>query len=149
MIHYVTGDMFAEHYDVRVNAVNCRGVMGAGLALQFKIHYPRMFEHYRSTCLEQRLIPGQIHTWASSRPLACVVNVATKDHWRDPSKLEWVRTGLVNLSGYLTTLLPMKVAVPALGCGLGGLMWTDVLPLIEEHLSDVAHSVYIFTPQEN
>lgn len=145
MIHWTTGDIFAESYDVLVNPVNCVGVMGAGLAKSFRERFPRMFTDYQRTC-EEGLVPGALHIWSSTT--ICIVNFPTKHHWRDASRLEWILSGLKLLKFYLQKLAPLRVALPALGCGLGGLPWCSVKSLMQQELHDLRHDIFIFEPIE-
>lgn len=125
-------DLFRSGADVLVNTVNCVGVMGGGLAATFKDRFPSMFEDYRLSCLRGEVTPGKMHVWYSTAPIS-IVNFPTKKHWRDPSELEWITTGLVDLVAILRNqaVAPwpvISVAVPMLGCGLGGLVWDEVGP---------------------
>lgn len=130
MIEYRQGDIFESGADLLVNPVNCKGIMGAGLALQFKKRFPENYAAYRQYCLEGKLKPGGTFVFES------IVNLATKDDWRKPSQLEWIESGLASLSTRSVLLAalfrnPYTVALPALGCGHGGLKWEQVKPMIE------------------
>lgn len=142
MVRSVTGDILQDDADMLVNPVNCVGVMGAGLALAFKNKFPENFRSYRNARNAKRLTPGGI--WPNyGEPI--IGNFATKGDWRDSSKLEWVEKGLRSLASFVETHRLKSVAIPAIGCGLGGLSWCDVLPLIEmafSGLSDVDVRVY-------
>jgi len=144
MIRITKGDMFATHYDIRVNPVNCVGVMGAGLALAFRRRYPEMFEHYQWACQTQQLAPGKIQTWSNSNE--CVVNFPTKRHWRDESTVGIIADGLDALATYLWKFRPITVALPALGCGLGQLSWPEVRVLIFHKLAGLPHDISVFEP---
>ena len=86
MIHYVSGSLFDKPYDAIVNAVNCVGVMGKGLALEFRNRYPDNYKDYRAICLKHGLQPGRLHiTHFPNEPI--IINFATKDHWKNPSEL--------------------------------------------------------------
>lgn len=146
-------DIFSVPADVLVNPVNCVGVMGAGLAKQFRDRFPEMFIAYQRVCREVRLGPGRLHWWRNSDGVY-IVNFPTKVHWRDPSTLEMITEGLDALHADLSNLpssflrLPsnLTVFVPALGCGHGGLEWDDVRPLIWEKLKGLSAKVYVFAP---
>lgn len=128
-IEYTTGDIFASDCEALVNPVNCVGVMGAGLAKQFKQRYPEMFSDYAAWCATGGMAPGSISLW-STEETPYVFLVATKDHWRDPSTLDYVKRCMDGLVLCAPDLVE-SIAVPALGCGLGGLAWADVKPIIE------------------
>lgn len=130
------GDMFNDSHDILVNPVNCVGVMGGGLALAFKQKWPVMFREYKKAC--NRLRPGQLHIWnenisaiTAGAPDITIINFPTKDHYRDPSKLEYIESGIQALNKYIESLTEEhSIGIPALGCGLGGLNWNDVRPLM-------------------
>ena len=145
MIEFVHGDIFATPVDIRVNTVNCVGVMGAGVALAFKQHYPEMFKEYQRDCKDGLIRPGKLHVWRSLSD-DWVVNFPTKRDWREPSRYEDISDGLDALREYLNTLGPVSVAVPALGCGNGGLDWDRVSKMIEDKLSDVDAHIRVFAP---
>lgn len=145
MIKYVKGDIFQSRCSALVNPVNCVGVMGAGLALQFKNRFPKNYIYYRRQCLLKRLSPGDCLLFKEEDTY--ILNVATKDHWKDPSLVEYVEDGLVNLKFTIQTLGVDRVAVPALGCGLGGLDWIrEVKPLVEKHLADTPKQILVYLP---
>lgn len=144
-IRFVEGDMFASDADVLVNAVNCEGVMGAGLALEFKKRFPAMFEDYREVCKRGDLHVGSAHIYTMPAERATIVNVPTKRSWKMPSYLADVEVGLRVLAQYLKNNKNVRhVAVPALGCGLGGLDTFDVRQLAIEHLSDLDCEVLLY-----
>lgn len=101
MLTFKQGDIFASKAQALVNAVNCVGVMGAGLAAAFKKRFPDMYTDYVAYCKEKKLTPGGIHVWVSptSDSIPTIFNVATKDDWLQDSKYEWVAEGLKNI-GY-------------------------------------------------
>ncbi len=164
MIKFVTGDMFAEHYDARVNPVNVVGTMGAGLALKFKRQYPGMFEVYARQCKLGHISIGHVWVWNDKDTTGdIVVNFPTKKHWKEPSQYEYIETGLDSLLRYLnteTSYLAMvavneqepehefTVAVPALGCGYGGLDFDRVKKMIETQLASSSAIISVFEPKE-
>ena len=134
-MNIVHDSIFNRKIGVIVNPVNCVGVMGGGLALQFKQRYPEMFELYRSVCRNRAIKPGGLHIYLCEKESRYIVNFPTKDDWRNPSKLEYVEEGLKALANYpFSSSIANSIAVPALGCGLGGLKLKDVQPLIEKYL---------------
>lgn len=145
MIEFTTGDLFTSSCEALVNTVNTQGVMGAGIALEFKRRFPRMFVDYKRACQNGTLKPGTVMSVRIDG--VWVVNFATKDHWRDDSCLEWVEQGLGNLRHWIRSTQPGSIAIPPLGCGLGGLNWKDVRPMIERHLGDLEIRILVYEPQ--
>ncbi|GAA4227518.1 O-acetyl-ADP-ribose deacetylase (regulator of RNase III) [Sagittula marina] len=145
MLEFVKGDMFDVHADVRVNTVNCVGVMGAGVALAFKQRYPDMFKQYQRDCRDDRVKPGAMNVWKSLTG-DWVINFPTKRHWRNSSRYEDIDAGLEDLRSYLDSVGPVTVTLPALGCGHGGLDWARVSRMIREKLDGVNAHVLIFEP---
>ena len=127
MIRYVTGDIFsvASVVDAIVNPVNCVGVMGKGLALEFKTRYPENFNAYKQFCKAGMLLPGSIFPFRYDENPKWIVNFSTKNDWRNPSKMQWIIDGLVDLKGWLLVNNIHRIAIPALGAGQGGLLWHD------------------------
>lgn len=148
MVEFTKGDMFQATVDVRVNTVNCVGVMGAGVALAFKNRYPDMFKDYQNACRDGRVRPGAVHVWQSLMG-DWVVNFPTKRDWRDNSRYEDIQSGLVALRDYLRQQGAVSVALPALGCGHGGLDWSQVAPMIEAELGDLEARVLVFEPADS
>lgn len=150
MIEFVDGDFFEFDADVRVNTVNCVGVMGAGVALAFKNRYPEMFKEYAKLCKEKKIKPGKPSVWKEgdmfSKGLE-IINFPTKDHWRNPSEYEYVESGLVWLASYLKDRKGVTVTLPALGCGHGGLDWNKVKSLIVKYLGSTQNHVLVFEPR--
>lgn len=145
MIEFVQGDIFDHPVDIRVNTVNCVGVMGAGVALAFKKRYPEMFNDYRNACKSGMIRPGRMHVWKSLDGV-WVINFPTKRDWREPSRYEDIDIGLDDLRQYLDSVGPVSVALPALGCGHGGLDWRRVSSMIQHKLDGVNAHVYVFEP---
>jgi O-acetyl-ADP-ribose deacetylase (regulator of RNase III) len=114
-----------------VNPVNCVGAMGAGLAKQFAERYPYMMEGYQHDCRYGNIRGGSLYIYFAPDGKH-IINLATKEHWKDESRLEWVELGLKNLTVFLSYREPSSIAIPALGCGLGGLDWKDVKWLLEK-----------------
>lgn len=124
-----------------VNTVNTVGVMGKGLAAAFKERFPDMFSEYKALCGRGELKPGSFWLWKG--PDQWVLNFATKKHWRNPSKIEYVRNGLLEFRERYATLGIREITFPRLGCGNGGLNWAEVRPLMVDLLHDLPITVYI------
>lgn len=134
------GDMFSSNADAIVNTVNCVGVMGKGVALEFKRRWPENYKFYKRACDKRELRPGAVLTFDrggifESEPPRYLINFPTKDHWRAKSKIEYIETGLDSLVVEIKKLSIKSIALPPLGCGNGGLDWKIVKPLIVEKLS--------------
>ncbi len=135
MIEYVQGDILKADLEALVNPVNCVGIMGAGLALQFKRVYPRNYRIYKKACEQGRVVLGHMFTTARGmyNP-RYIINFPTKHHWRDKSEQAMIEAGLCALRDEIKMRNIQSIAVPALGCGLGGLKWKVVKPIINTHL---------------
>lgn len=132
MITYKTGNLFEDDAQALVNAVNCVGVMGAGIAAEFKRRWPSYFKDYQQICEANGLRPGIVIFHAiPDRPGRYIVSLPTKDHWKHPSNLVNVHRGLNTLIAMMRKHGVQSVAMPALGCGNGGLDWGDVKTLID------------------
>lgn len=152
MLKYVSGDFFEYKADIRINTVNCVGVMGAGVALAFKGRYPDMYSEYVEQCEKGNLSPSQPWVWKGVDMFSGsveIINLATKKHWRNPSKYIYVEEGLKWLAVYLSDKRESVVTLPALGCGHGGLDWVVVKELIERYLSGVPAEVLVFEPKSS
>jgi len=148
MLTFTSGDMFAAPADIRVNTVNCVGVMGAGMALAFKTRYPEMFKEYLAECRRGAIQPGKLHVWKNLFG-AWVVSFPTKRHWREKSRYDDIDAGLVGLRQYLQDYPGLRVALPALGCGHGGLEWSQVSEMIKCHLADLATDIWVYSPSDS
>ena len=141
MIRFAKGSIFDSGCEALVNPVNCVGVMGKGLALQFKQRFPTNFASYAKACRAGDLVPGRMHLFDTGSQLPrCIVNFPTKRHWRDASRLEDVAHGLAALAGVIAANDIRSIAIPPLGCGLGGLPWPDVRALILRHMASLDHT---------
>ena len=136
MITFVSGNMFDSSAQVITNTVNCVGVMGKGLALEFKARFPDMFEDYKIRCAQQLVQPGQPYLWENDR--VQILNFPTKRHWREPSRLEDIQEGLKYLATHYEEMGIYTIALPALGCANGGLKWEDVRELMIKYLADIS-----------
>lgn len=124
-----------------VNTVNTVGVMGKGLAAAFKKRYPDMFVEYKALCKKGDFQPGSSWLWKGNHQW--VLNFATKKHWRNPSKIEYVRDGLIEFRNRYSEWGIREIAFPRLGCGNGGLDWVFVRAMMVEHLRDLPITIYI------
>lgn len=152
MIECVSGDFFDYEADIRVNTVNCVGVMGAGVALEFKNRFPEMFHAYVGACKRGEIAPGKPFVWEEETLFShcTVVNLPTKVDWRDPSQYEYIEADLRWLRDYLSTCRESTVVtLPALGCGHGGLDWRIVKERINFHLGDLAARILLFEPSSS
>lgn len=149
MIEYHTGNLLEAPVEALVNTVNEIGVMGKGVALQFKEAFPQSAREYEDAAKHGEVRVGRVLVTAThglSGP-QWVIHFPTKRHWRNPSKIEWVRDGLADLRAVIQERGIRSVALPPLGCGNGGLNWTDVRPLIEDALGKLPGvEVLVFEP---
>ncbi|NMA34658.1 MAG: macro domain-containing protein [Clostridiaceae bacterium] len=142
MIEYIEGDIFKSPAQVIVNTVNTMGVMGKGLALEFKQRYPEMFAQYRTACEKKQLTIGKLMLWYA--PDYWILLFPTKENWRKPSKLEYIEKGLIKFVQTYADKSITSIAFPKLGCGNGELNWDDVRPLMENYLKNLPIDVYIY-----
>lgn len=147
MIKFTKGNLLQADVEAVVNTVNTVGVMGKGIALQFKKAYPANFTAYKKACDSGEIQPGEVFVFdlqALANP-RYIINFPTKRHWRGKSKMEDIDSGLVSLVSEVKRLGIHSVAVPPLGCGLGGLSWSDVYARMEtafQALPEVTWMVY-------
>jgi len=138
VIRYAQGDILEAHTEALVNTVNSVGVMGRGIALQFKRAFPGNFKAYEAACKRGEVQPGRMFVYETGElSPRFVINFPTKVHWRGKSRLEYIELGLEALVGEITTRNIRSIAIPPLGSGLGGLDWAEVRPLIERAMSIV------------
>lgn len=153
-ILFKTGDMFNENVDAIVNTVNCVGVMGKGVALEFKKRWPENYAAYKKLCEQKKIQPGSMFVFDKSSLLSedgprYLVNFPTKNHWRAKSQLSFIEDGLNDLVAQIRFYQIKSIAIPPLGCGNGGLDWDVVKPLIINKLSALDDvQVIIFSPKE-
>lgn len=147
MIEKTSGDILKASVEALVNTVNCVGVMGKGVALQFKQAYPKNFDFYQAACKRGEVQPGKMLTYDNEQMLhpRYIINFPTKRHWKEKSRLEDVESGLVALVQEVQARGIKSIAIPPLGAGSGGLDWKIVRRLIEsafEPLNDVQVVIY-------
>lgn len=144
MITLTKGNIFDADVEALVNPVNCVGVMGKGLALQFKKKYPANFNHYEIACLNGIVRIGFVSAFRENK---LIINFPTKVHWKDNSEPLYIKTGLESLITTIDLIKINSVAIPPLGCGLGGLDWNDVKPLIIEAMETLPNvNTVIYEP---
>lgn len=150
MIEFKQGDILKDKSDAIVNPVNCVGVMGKGLALQFKKAFPLNYRDYARDCKENQVVVGKVHwSFVAALDERFVVNFPTKKHWRDKSEIEYISSGLDHLIALITHLKLKSLAIPALGVGLGGLPWEEVKQVLLTKLDGLSKTVNItiYEPQ--
>jgi O-acetyl-ADP-ribose deacetylase (regulator of RNase III) len=152
MIEFKTGDILAEDAEALVNSVNCVGVMGRGVALQFKKAFPANFKSYAAACKSNEVQPGQMFVFETGQLTnpRYIINFPTKRHWRGKSRLEDIDAGLHALVHELRSRNIRSIAIPPLGSGLGGLDWSLVRARIEtalEELDDI--TIVVFEPRDD
>ena len=149
MIEYKTGDILAEDVEALVNSVNCVGVMGRGIALQFKKAFPDNFKAYASACTREKVQPGRMFVFETGHLTGprYIINFPTKRHWRGKSRMEDIEAGLAALEHEIKERNIRSIAIPPLGSGLGGLQWHDVRQRIEARLQELTDvKVIVFEP---
>ena len=146
MIHFVKGNIFESKAEALVNAVNTVGVMGKGIALEFKNRYPENYKMYKAACDKGTFKTGSVLVVVESDGKT-IINFPTKAHWKDASKIEYIAEGLIALKHKIAELNLASVALPALGCGLGGLKWEIVKVAITKELSSSDAEIYVYEPQ--
>ena len=165
MIVFKHGDIFDTDCDTIVNTVNCVGVMGKGIALECKRRYSALFKEYQQACKKVLTHGGDLYFWHNSMIKATlfgvpvhtdtrnILNFATKEHWKNPSRIEWIERGLRTFTSvcdsesdkgkwweglYWYELFKIQsIAFPKLGCSNGGLDWEEVKPLMIKYLNDI------------
>jgi O-acetyl-ADP-ribose deacetylase (regulator of RNase III) len=149
MIEFQTGDLLRADTEALVNTVNCVGIMGRGVALQFKVAFPENFKAYQRACAREEVQPGRMFIFETGH-LAnpkYIVNFPTKRHWRGKSRIADIDAGLQALVAEIRKREIRSVALPPLGAGLGGLNWRDVRPRIEAALQELPQvRVVVFEP---
>ena len=149
MLTYKRGDILGENVEALVNTVNCVGVMGRGIALQFKKAFPENFRAYESACKRGEVQPGSmfvVETEGLTNP-RYIINFPTKRHWRGKSRIEDIESGLTALTDEVRARSIESIAIPPLGSGLGGLPWPEVKRRIEDAVAELDDvRVVVFEP---
>ena len=138
MIEFKKGDILDEEAEALVNTVNCVGVMGRGIALQFKRAFPENFKDYAVRCKRNEVQPGRMLVFETREMFTprYIINFPTKRHWRGKSRIEDIESGLRSLAEEVRSRGIRSIAIPPLGSGLGGLSWSDVRDRLEEALNE-------------
>lgn len=133
-VEYVSGDLFTSNAQALAHGCNCQGVMGAGIAVQFKKRYPEMFRQYQHICQVKSFIPGAFYRYKAPDD-RLIYNLATQVYPGAHARIEWVSACLQSMVGlHSSEFGPVNssIAIPRIGCGLGGLLWPDVKKVIED-----------------
>lgn len=151
MIIFKTGDILSEDVEAIVNTVNCVGIMGRGIALQFKNTFPENYKAYVAVCKRNEMKPGRMFVFETGQLTnpKYIINFPTKRHWRGKSRIEDIDAGLIALVKEIQSRNIQSIAIPPLGSGLGGLDWSTVRSRIEEALREVSDlKIIIFEPRD-
>lgn len=142
MLKYYGGTVFNVPVKTYVNTVNCVGIMGSGIALEFKLRFPDMYEDYKKKCKEKQLTVGKPYIYEHSENI-WIMNFPTKNHWKYPSKLEWIEEGLRYFKENYKNWNIDSIAFPKLGTANGKLDWKEVRSVMEKYLSSLDIEIYI------
>lgn len=152
MITFTEGNLLKANTEALVNTVNTVGVMGKGIALMFKEAFPENFRAYAAACKKNEIKVGRVFVterqdWVDGPKW--IINFPTKQHWRNPSKIEWIEEGLQDLLRVVREHKIKSIALPPLGSGNGGLDWKNVRPLIQSSLGSLEDvEVIVYEPTE-
>ena len=148
MIEFTTGDILAADTEALVNTVNCAGVMGRGIALQFKNKFPGNFRAYEAACKKQEVMPGRMFVFETGDLTLprYIINFPTKRHWKGKSRIEDIESGLEDLIRVINERGIQSIALPPLGSGLGGLDWQKVRTRIEKTLQNSNARILVYDP---
>jgi len=149
MIKYTKGNLLDAEVEALVNTVNTVGVMGKGIALMFKERFTKNMDEYAEACKTKQVHTGKMFVSETTQLIGpkWIVNFPTKQHWRAPSKLEWIIEGLDDLKSFILNENVKSIAIPPLGSGNGGLEWSVVREQIDKHLSDIKDvTILVYEP---
>lgn len=135
------GDIFTSSCDFLINPVNVVGIMGKGLALEFKKRFPRNFQVYQKCCKDGSFVVGKLLVVPENKK--AIINFPTKVHWKDNSELNYIVLGLEKLKIAIPKYDIASIAFPKIGCGLGNLDWNDVFPLIKNFSNSINQDILI------
>ncbi|MDD5567675.1 MAG: macro domain-containing protein [Candidatus Omnitrophica bacterium] len=147
MIRFLKGDIFQSKTQTLVATVNCVGIMGKGLAKEFRQRFPEMYKEYAKACKKGELQRGRLYLYKDLH--GQILCFPTKDNWKGPSKYEFIEDGLKALTKNYEKWGITSIAIPPLGCGMGGLNWDKVRDLIEKHLSKLPIDIEVYEPLES
>jgi len=142
MLKYYDGTVFNVPVKTLVNTVNCLGVMGSGIALEFKLRFPKMYNDYEKRCREKEVRIGKPYIYKHSKDI-WIMNFPTKNHWKYPSKIEWIEEGLKFFKENYKKWAIDSIAFPKLGTANGKLNWKEVKEIMEKYLINLDIDVYI------
>ena len=148
MITFTETTVFNTSAQTVVNTVNCVGVMGAGIALEFRLRYPEMFRDYAIRCEKGAVMIGRPYLYRDAKS-PWIMNFPTKKHWKNPSRIDWIEDGLKYFVVNYKKANISSIAFSQLGCGKGNLDWHDVKPVMEKYLTDIEIPVYICLDTES
>lgn len=148
MIRYIKGNIFESEAEALVNTVNLEGIMGKGIALQFKQHFPLNFKLYKQACKNHDIAIGKLFTVREQSVFGekIVINFPTKTTWRKTSEYSYIEAGLHDLIKVIDRYNIKSIAIPPLGAGNGGLDWATIKNMIVQQLSDLPIDIYIYEP---
>lgn len=151
MIQYIKGNIFESKAEALVNTVNLEGVMGKGIALQFKQNFPLNFKLYKQACKNQDIAIGKLFVTKEQSAFGekIIINFPTKNSWRKTSEYSYIAEGLRDLIRVIDKYNITSLAVPPLGAGNGGLNWQRVKQMIQEELYDLPIEIYVYEPDAN
>lgn len=150
MIKFMSGDLLRANVEALVNTVNTAGVMGKGIALQFKQAFPANFAAYERAAKRKEIVPGKVHVFETGQFAnpRYILNFPTKRHWRGKARIEDIQAGLQDLIRVIREKQIHSLAIPPLGCGFGGLDWEEVRPLILSALENVPEvEAWVYPPE--
>jgi O-acetyl-ADP-ribose deacetylase (regulator of RNase III) len=145
-MNILVGDILQSKAQTLINTVNCVGVMGKGIALEFKRRFPKMFDDYVKRCERREVKPGVPYLY-KTQSLPQIINFPTKDHWKQDSRFADIERGLQLLLSQYKEWDVTSIAIPALGCGNGRLEWGAIGPLIHRYASQMDIPVELYAPQ--
>ncbi|MEE9364475.1 MAG: macro domain-containing protein [Cellulophaga sp.] len=153
MIKYLTGNLFDSQAEALVNTVNTVGVMGKGIALQFKKLFPNNYKLYKTLCNKKEFEIGQLIVTRDQNVITgekVIINFPTKKHWKSPSEYEYIEKGIDELIKIIKEENIKSIALPPLGSGNGGLQWFKVKDIINDKLSNIENcDIYVYEPNDN